>query len=87
MEKTTLYLSPELKHGLAEESKRVRRPQATLIREALGRYLADRPRPLPRSIGIVSDGTLSAGTAKDWVHREWDRARSASRSRRTRSKR
>ncbi len=79
MVKTTLYLTQELGLALKEESRRSGQPQAELVREALTRYLADRPRPLPRSIGIASDGTLRARDAKAWVRSEWART-SASRA-------
>ncbi len=73
VEKTTLYLPTDVKRALEAEGRRSKRPQAQLIREALTRYLADRPRPLPRSIGIVSDGRVTGRTAKAWLRREWDR--------------
>lgn len=72
MEKTTLYLPPELQRALREEGRRSGRPQAALIREALAEYLRKRPRPLPRSVGIVADGKLAARGAKEWLRGEWD---------------
>jgi hypothetical protein len=73
VEKTTLYLPPDLQRALREEGRRSGRAQAELVREALGEYLAKRPRPFPRSIGIVADGTLNARDAKAWVRHAWAR--------------
>src|SRR6185437_1757533 len=44
MEKTTVYLDPEISRGLKAMSRSSGRPQAQLIREALGAYLAATPR-------------------------------------------
>jgi ribbon-helix-helix CopG family protein len=71
MEKTTLYLPAELQRALREEGRRSGRPQAELVREAIGQYLDKRPRPLPRSIGIVASGEIGGREAKAWVRREW----------------
>lgn len=73
MEKTTLYLPDDLRRALADEGRRSGRPQAQLIREALGNYLADRPRPLPLSIGIGADGKVTGKRSEDWLRREWER--------------
>lgn len=73
MQKTTLYLTAETQRGLREEARRSGRAQAELIREALNAYLAKRPRPLPRSIGIVADGRVTGRTSKAWLRREWAR--------------
>lgn len=73
MDKTTLYLPAELRRALGEEGRRSGRPQAQLIREALTRYLAERPRQLPRSIGIAADGKVTGKSSERWVRREWAR--------------
>jgi hypothetical protein len=73
MEKTTLYLPAELQRALREEGRRSGRAQAELIREALGEYLARRPRPQPRSIGVVASGTVTGRGSEAWLRREWDR--------------
>ena len=39
MQKTTVYLDPEVQRGLRALSRAQRRPQAELIREALAQYL------------------------------------------------
>lgn len=71
MSKTTVYLPLELQHGLRDESRRSGRPQAELIREAITEFLGQRKRPLPRSLGIVADGSLDAGEAKAWLRESW----------------
>jgi predicted transcriptional regulator len=73
MIKTTLYLPDDLQRELAEAARRLRRPQAELVREALRTYLAANGRPWPKSIGIAEDGELSAAESEDWLRREWDR--------------
>lgn len=73
MEKTTLYLPQGLRRALRAEGKRARRPQAELIREALERYLGERPRATPRSVGIASDGRTSGRESEAWIRRQWDR--------------
>ena len=39
MQKTTVYIDPEIQRGLRALSRAQRRPQAELIREALSHYL------------------------------------------------
>jgi hypothetical protein len=60
-------------HVVASAPWRRRRAQASLIREALERYLAGQERPLPASIGAASDGTLDAAESEAWLHKEWRR--------------
>jgi plasmid stability protein len=75
VEKTTLYLPTEIQLALRDAAKRVGRSQADLVREALSRYLAEQPRPMPKSIGIAPG--LTAGIditkVKDWIGREMSR--------------
>lgn len=71
MEKTTLYLPRELQGALREEGRRSGRSQAHLVREALTDYLAKRPRPLPRSIGLGADGRVGGRLSEAWLRREW----------------
>ncbi|MGH2794300.1 MAG: CopG family transcriptional regulator [Actinomycetota bacterium] len=73
MEKTTLYLPGELQVALRDAARRAGVPQAELVREALTRYLGTLPRPVPRSIGIMADGTIDASEVKSWIRREMDR--------------
>lgn len=72
MEKTTLYLSADLQRELRDLSRRTRRPQAELIREALATYLGAQEHPWPSSIGsATSDATIQAKDARPWVHERW----------------
>jgi predicted transcriptional regulator len=71
VEKTTLYLSPELHSALRSIARRTGRAQADLIREALAAYISTQERPVPRSIGAASDGTLPSADAKAWVRDQW----------------
>ncbi len=74
--KTTLYLPADLQQRLKDASRRTGRPQAALVREALERYLATTPPPLPTSIGAGDDPDLDARDAKHWLHERWtDRER------------
>ncbi len=71
MEKTTLYLPEPLQRELREAARREGRPQAELVRDALTAYLTGRPRPRPRSIGMLEDPELTSGNVKSWVHEQW----------------
>jgi len=57
VEKTTVYLDVQLRRDLAALARRLERPQAELIREAIAEYLArqDTP-PLPSFVGAISVG-------------------------------
>jgi predicted transcriptional regulator len=57
MEKTTMYLTEELQRDLKALAKRTGRPQADLIREALGEYIErSRTSKLPSWVGIAAVG-------------------------------
>jgi hypothetical protein len=71
MDKTTLYLPADMKRELKAAARRSGRAQADIVREALARYLANQPRQLPQSIGMISDGTLDAAHVKDWLRANW----------------
>lgn len=71
MQKTTLYLSDEMRRALRETAKREGKPQAVLIRQALAEYLGRRGRPQLRSIGMGEDAHLAARDAEDWLGSEW----------------
>jgi hypothetical protein len=73
MEKTTLYLPLDLQRALQAEARRSGRPQAELVREALRDYLAARPRPRPRSVGLGESGQLDAANSEAWLRDEWAR--------------
>jgi hypothetical protein len=71
MEKTTLYLPADLRRGLKDAARRSGRPQAVLIREAIGEYLSSRSSPRPRSIGLGDDFGVSAAESEDWLRQHW----------------
>ena len=71
MSKTTLYLPVDLQQALRAEARRSGASQAELVREALETFLRGRERPLPKSIGIVSDGTLQARDIEKWLRETW----------------
>jgi len=57
VEKTTMYLTNELQRDLKALAKRTGRPQAELIREALGQYIErSRSSELPSWVGIAAVG-------------------------------
>ncbi len=71
MERTTVYLSEEIQRGLRLLAKRTRRPQAELIRDALGEYLARQGLPrMPGWVGMVSVGG-DAGVDKRRYREQW----------------
>jgi len=73
MQKTTVYLDPEIQRGLRALSRAQRRPQAELIREALSQYL-DRAADydLPPWVGSWKLGPeTDAATIKQEARREW----------------
>jgi len=85
MEKTTLYLTNDLQRGLRDLSRRTKRPQAELVREALATYLGAQEHPWPSSIGsATSDGTVEAKDARGWVHEQWSRKYEERRAQRSR---
>jgi len=72
MQKTTLYLPSELQTELKWAARRLHRPQAELVREALEQYLERLPRPWPKSIGaFASDGVVSGADSEDWLREHW----------------
>jgi predicted transcriptional regulator len=69
--KTTLYLPPELHRGIQDVSRRTGRPQAELIRTAIAEYLRTQDRPVPRSIGAAEDAGFAARDSEDWLRSRW----------------
>lgn len=72
MQKTTLYLPDMLSQLLKLEAKRQHKSQAELMREALEGYLQERPRALPRSLGLADDAGVSAADSEDWLRERWN---------------
>lgn len=60
MERTTVYLDPELKRRLREAAGRAGTTEAHLIREALATYLSHEEPPALRPVGRSTDGGVAA---------------------------
>jgi hypothetical protein len=73
MEKTTIYLPIVVKSELKLLAKRTDRSEAETIREALTDYLERNraPRPVPKSFGMVSDGSFDAAEDEAYLREHW----------------
>ncbi len=71
MEKTTLYLPPELHRALRDAARQTGKSQAALVREAVAAYLAQMKRPVPRSLGVAEDPGLTGRGSEDWLEETW----------------
>ena len=71
MKKTTIYLSDELVIEIKSASRRERRPEAEIIREALGGYFKRQKRSLPSFVGMVSDGSFDASKDEEYLAEHW----------------
>jgi predicted transcriptional regulator len=71
MDKTTLYLTPELRRRLRDAARRTGRRQADVIRSALDAYLDDGQAHRPQSIGAGEDATLEAADTEAWLRERW----------------
>jgi len=66
MDKTTLYLPTELHRAIREIARRMGRPQAEVMRDALQTFVQEHAeRPMPRSIGIA-ESDLHGADSEDW---------------------
>lgn len=59
MERTTVYLDAALKRKLKEAAASRGVSEASLLREALGAYLREEPRPAVRPVGRSTDGGVA----------------------------
>ncbi len=72
MRKTTIYFPDELKIEIEAVAKMERRPEAEIIREAVSTYLASRrDRRLPRSFGMVADGSFDPADDERYLAEHW----------------
>ncbi len=71
MDKTTLYLTPELRRRLRDAARRSGRRQADVIRSALDAYLEEGQANRPQSIGAGEDVALEAGDTETWLREHW----------------
>lgn len=60
MERTTVYLDPELKRRLKEAAARARVTEAHMIREALASYLSKEEPVRLEPVGESADGGIAA---------------------------
>ena len=67
VEKTTIYLPPELRRALADHARRVKRPQAEIIREAIATHVGAAPRPKMTFIGAGEDTQLSGASSESYL--------------------
>jgi predicted transcriptional regulator len=71
MDKTTLYLTPELRRRLRDAARRTGRRQADMIRSAIDAYLGEGNDTRPQSIGAGEDGDLGASETESWLRERW----------------
>jgi Ribbon-helix-helix protein, copG family. len=71
LDKTTLYLTAELRRRLRDAARRSGRRQADVIRSALDAYLDEGQANRPTSIGAGEDGALEAGDTETWLRERW----------------
>jgi predicted transcriptional regulator len=67
VDKTTLYLPPELRRALADHARRTKRPQAAIVRDAIAAYLGAEPRAKLRSLGAGADPELSGAASEGYL--------------------
>ena len=79
MEKTTIYLPDEMQHLLTVLAKRQKRPQASIIREAIAAYLETQGRTKLRSIGSGADAEVTGAGSEDWLRKQWRKRRNVGR--------
>ena len=71
MDKTTLYLPPELNQALRDIARRTGRAEDDVIRAALQAYLEQQSRPSLRSLGVVNNPDVSAADDEAWLRAHW----------------
>jgi hypothetical protein len=71
MKKITSYIPEQLAVTASAAAKRKRSSEAALIREAITAYVAAVERPWPKTIGIVSDGSIQSDEIEDWINANW----------------
>ncbi len=71
MEKTTLYLPPEMHRALREIARRERKSQAEIIREALAAHLKRYENVEFAFIGVAEDDELSGRDSEAWLEKAW----------------
>jgi len=68
VEKTTLYLPPELMTAFAALAHKQRRAKAELMRDALRQYVERQEYQLPDWVGMIaSDNKVNSSNVKEWL--------------------
>jgi hypothetical protein len=73
MIKMTVLLPDELKRSLQAIARERGISQSAVIREALEAQMDTWARPLPRSVGMVSDGSFDAARDEEYLAEHWIR--------------
>jgi len=71
VEKTTLYIPADLQRALRSLARRVGKPQAEIIREALNAYVRQQERPRLGSVGLGEDDQVNGATSEDYLRSRW----------------
>jgi hypothetical protein len=71
MIKTTIHIPPEEMAALEALAKREDRSKASIIREAIGRYVTESCPPLPEAVGIFEDTEVDSTNLDDWLRENW----------------
>lgn len=71
MEKTTLYLPPDLHRSYRDLARRLGRSQAALMREALQHFAVQQDAPPLRSLGIAKHVALQSDDVEAWLEANW----------------
>ena len=73
MEKTTVYLSTNLQHNLAQTAQQLGKSQAELIRQAITEYLERHaPKRQFASLGAGEDAEFAARDTDEFLQAAWD---------------
>jgi predicted transcriptional regulator len=61
MKRTTIFIDPQSERELQSLARRLRRPVASLVREAIERYVVAERRTATRALGFVAAGRSGRG--------------------------
>jgi predicted transcriptional regulator len=71
MNKSTVYLPPELQRRMEQYARRAGVSQAAIIRAALNQYLGQQERPKLRSVGIGENREVHGRDSEEWLRQHW----------------
>lgn len=73
MEKTTLYLPPDLLATYSALARKRGRPKAELMRDALAAYADRQERDLPGWVGMFdTEDEFDSSNVKSWLRENWE---------------